>query len=662
MNYRKLYNLFLCAFLLTSGVATSKEFDHDFLKKHLNTTGYAIDSGASAVVLYENTYIDLAYNNGGLGKRHLVHKLIKILKAEALDAANVHVWYTDKDAVQLNKIKGYTYNLQDGKLITSTLAKQELVKKDVSKTVNSVNFTMPDVKVGSLIEYSYETYSNDIRVSYTWLPQGPYPVLENIFSINYPLNMEFTSISHIGLKDKRYMTEEEAMKSTDDFAYVCREYAYSRRSFWVRRNVEKVTDETFVRNKYNMSERLEMQLTGVAAGIGVRHFYNSWDKINRSFWIDLGYRDMLNGDNSLLDKTINSITKPGMTETEIATAIYKYVRDHYKCRGSASGLSTSNLGKLADAKDLNQWEMNMLLTAMLVRAKLPASLVLLGTAGYVSPTEAFPLIDRINYMVCQIKIDSQYLYLDASNKYNVFGSLPSFCYNGFSWVLADTGHGIQLTSDHIKNKTVYNFKLYDFTDSTAKIDITRKMGTIASANYRRSWAEDKEQKTIDLDALKDRLPGDIAVQEKHIENEDNPDTTLVMKYSCIINFNKNEPLFLNTNLIKIYENNPFKVAERRSPIEFNYKSEYVLYTNITLPVNMEPDTLSEPMAIQYHNGDLYYKKIMSYLPDLHILTINTSFNINTTTYGAEEYSSLKEFFQKMIDDTNEMLAIKKTKK
>lgn len=662
MNYKQLMCIYLCIFSLASIPAYSKEFDKEFIKKHLFATTYTIDSGASAIILYENSFIQLEYDNGILRQKHFIHRLIKILKSEALDEANIPLWYPEKNFSHINQIRGTTYNLVDGKLSTTTSTKADVLKKDVSKYINSINFSLADVMVGSVIEYSYEVNSTGLEVMYSWVIQGKHPKLESIFSINYPLTIEFTAISHVGAKDKRYKTEEEAAAGTDSFAYVRREYEYSQRSFWIRRNVGAIKDEVYVQNKYNIAERIEMQLTGFLNGNRIVHFNNSWEKINETFWKDRKYGNMLNGDNSFFDKILDSMAIPAMGAKEKVAAIYKYVREHYHCNNSRGPVSNTNMAKLNAATEVNKSEMNALLTAMLIRSKLPASIILLGTTGGISPTEAFPVIDRINYIVCGVTADSEYILLDASDKNNAFGILPTYCYNGFSWVLGEKGHGVQLTPDLLINKTIYNFRIYDFNDSTAKLDITKRMGLVTSAGSRRSWAKDKEEMVKDLDNLKELLPSNITILEQHFENQDIPDTNLVAKYSCKISFNKSEDLFLNTNLIKIYETNPFKATDRTAPIEFNCKNEYLLYTNITLPEDRVPDSISQPTAINYNNGDMYYKKFMGYFPEMHIFTINTSFSINNTYYDAGEYAAIRDFFKKMIDNTNEMVAFKKTVK
>ncbi|WP_161499168.1 DUF3857 domain-containing protein [Flavipsychrobacter stenotrophus] len=646
-------------FNFLASAAATKEIDETFIKKHLQTQVYPIDPDAAAVVLYEKTDIELSYLNNALTKVYTYHKLVKILKASAFSEANVHIFYSDNFFGRVEKVRGYTHHLNGDALVTEEIDRRDLLKKDVSENVNSVSFTLPSVKEGCVIEYSYDIRSNYKQTVLTWDVQDEYPKLESSFNITYPTNIEFTSITHVGMACKSYKEEEDAENAADNFACVRTINRANQSSYWIRRNIAAEKEEAFVQNKHNNAERLEMQMTGINTPTTIMHFNNSWDKINDELWERQKYKDMLFGINDFFDKALDSLLTPAMSAKGKTAAIYKYVRAHYHCSKKMGRISNTNLRKLEHTSEVNVAEINALLTAMLIRAKLPAAMILMSTTASVSPTETFPVLDRINYMACVVMADTEQILLDASDPNNIFGILPTYCYNGFSWILGNKGQGVNLTPDLIKNKNTYNFKINEFTDSTARLEITKKTGLLHSVAYRKAWVKNKEQKQKDIDYIKDHLPGNITVLESHVDNQDNPDTNLIMKYTCIMDLGKEPTTFINTNIIKVYESNPFKAGERKAPIEFPYKSEYAFFTSITLPPEMEPDTLAQPTAISYNNGEIYYRKMMGYIPDIHLLTVNSSFEINATSYESEWNTTIREFFQKMIDNSNEMIAIKK---
>src|SRR6185312_6504300 len=157
----------------------------------------------------------------------------------------------------------------------SVVGKDDQLKKKIVDNEVVMNFSMPSVKEGSIIDYSYDIVSYFNEYTFTWQIQDEYPKLESEFSITFPKTIQFTTISHTRLKSKTLNLEEDAEKSTDSFCFVKRKYDESQKTFWLRRNVAGVKKESYVVNRVNQLERLEMQLTGAEGVVGMLQFDNS---------------------------------------------------------------------------------------------------------------------------------------------------------------------------------------------------------------------------------------------------------------------------------------------------------------------------------------------------------------------------------------------------
>lgn len=274
-----------------------------------------------------------------------------------------------------------------------------------------------------------------------------------------------------------------------------------------------------------------------------------------------------------------------------------------------------------------------------------------------------PVIDRIDYMACVVDIDGNGLLLDASDKNNPAGILPSFCYNGFSWILGDTGRGLDLYPEMLKNKDIFSVKIYNMTDSSAQVEVIQKLGLLHSSIIRKSWAEEKDAEEKKLKEIKGDMPEGLELADVHVENKNNPDTNLIFKCTGTLPIDKAvSTIYMNTNFIKIFNKNPFPAADRSQPIEFPYKSEHAYYMTVILPPGMEPDSLLPPAIIKFDSNGIVYRRMMNYTPELKTFTVNTSFAINDTWYGVENYPMLREYFQKMIEDNNQVIVFKKAAK
>ena len=136
---------------------------------------------------------------------------------------------------------------------------------------------------------------------------------------------------------------------------------------------------------------------------------------------------------------------------------------------------------------------------------------------------------------------------------------------------------------------------------------------------------------------------------------------MVIHYTGVLNFDQDTTnIFINANLVKFYDKNPFKAAVRKLPIEFSYKSEETYHMSIVLPENIQPDSLYQPIQISYENEDMHYINNVGYYPSIHTLVVNTDFAINTTTYSIPHYETIREFFQKIVDENNKVIVLKKS--
>ena len=663
MNFRYLFVLFSFAILAATPAFCDNNFDQAYFKKHLNTNIYSVDSDASAVVLFESAVISINFETDQFTQKETIHRIIKILKKDALDAADIKIFYPKEDFRNyIHNVKGTTYNLVGNEPVATQLVNKDLLKKKVSERTFSASFSLPNVKEGSIIDYTYEVVTELSSEVCTWDVQDEYPKLISTFKFIHPAELEYTAVTHVRGRQKQYSDEDDAMLGTDNFAYVKTSNTDGVKTFWVRRNISGVKEEPYVVNVKNEEERLDMQLTGVGRYFALKHYNNTWERINVQIWKEELLKKEITAANHFMDVTIDSIIKPSMTESEKSMAIFKYVRNNFKRNEKTYSFSRIDVKKTFNTHEGSSGDINALLTAMLLKAGVNAAPIIMSTTSNISASETFPVLDRINFMACAVYIDSSYILLDASNKNNNFGALPTYCYNGFAWILGDKGKGMNLTPDLLKDKTMYGVKIFGFTDSTAKLELTIKYGMISSPNIRKAWAGDKDKQKEDIQAIKNELPTDVVFSEPKVDNLNNPDTNLVIRLTCELSFDKKaDNLYLNANMIKMFAKNPFKETKRKLPIEFPYQTEYAYFMTVVLPENMEPDSTYAPILINYDQDAINYKKLIGYYPSIHSLSVNTNLNIKTTFYGIDYYPSLREFFQKMIDADNQALVIKKKK-
>ena len=129
-------------------------------KEELSLETYAPDTTAVAVYLFHKGKSGFTYNDKfELYTEHWVR--IKILKPQGVSQADVAIPYyapsdRDKEKDRISDLDGCSYNLENGKLVKTRL-KRELVSDERLNTYHRVlKFSLPAVKVGTVIEYHYK--------------------------------------------------------------------------------------------------------------------------------------------------------------------------------------------------------------------------------------------------------------------------------------------------------------------------------------------------------------------------------------------------------------------------------------------------------------------------------------------------------------------------
>ena len=648
--------------------ACAQTFDSTFIKSNLLKNKYEIDTEAAAVILLDEKYIEIMPVPGlhGLAFRveEHIHKIIKFLRSSSLGEANVKIICSGNAKDNTYEIKGTTYNYTGSDVVKTGINKTDVYLKEINSDKYELDFSFPEVKVGSVLEYSYDLYSPVGLLLPKWEIQEEFPKLVSTYKVSCPGNFAFTTISHVGERCIEYPSVENAFKSPDSFCYVntSENALFGLSNFWLRRNVPAVRQEPYVQNPSNYRDNLILQLTAFMSGNGLKRFDDSWEKLNQEMLKSDRFACLKNN-NFFLDELIDSITRSAPFLPDTRKAIYKYVRANFTCAEEYDIFTKRSLLDIYRSRQGSNAEINLLLCTMLLHAGIDAAPIILGTTGHISPTTIFPVLDRFNYLACAVNVDGGYIMLDASDKNNIYGSLPVNCYNGYARIIKKEGIGVTLTSSVLKDKTIFAVKIFEVTDTSAKVEINQKMGLIRSSVLRKEWAKNEKAKKEYLDDVEQGLPMNCVISETIVAHQENPDTNLFITFSGKIKLDSTAgTLFINADWIKNIRQNPFSATTRTMPVEFPYLSQFQYHLNISLPASMEPVDIPATSSISMDSSAMTYEKIYTYFQDMHTLTVNSSFNVNTPVFPTDDYDKIRSFFQNMMKRENEIVTLKKSDK
>ncbi|HEY0610774.1 MAG TPA: DUF3857 domain-containing protein, partial [Chitinophaga sp.] len=178
-------------------------------------TSYDLDTGAHAVILAdigssefeaEQSYFRLVYKR---------HRRVKILDKTGYDAATEELYLRKFGSNREDKVSGLkaaTYNLENGKVVETELESKSVFTEALDENFIRKKFTLPAVKEGSIIEYSYTIYSPSTYYLKAWSFQGEYPCLWSEYTVGIPEFFDYIFIAQ-GYHKFESKTREDVRKS-----------------------------------------------------------------------------------------------------------------------------------------------------------------------------------------------------------------------------------------------------------------------------------------------------------------------------------------------------------------------------------------------------------------------------------------------------------------
>jgi hypothetical protein len=310
---------------------------------------------------------------------------------------------------------------------------------------------------------------------------------------------------------------------------------------------------------------------------------------------------------SELTHIVDSLCRNTRSPEEKARIIYSWVQHHIKYIAFEQGMEgfvprDANLvcsRRFGDCKD-----MASILTLMLRTAGLDAWYTWIGTRDlpYTYPETPLPMVD--NHMICTIRPDSNYIFLDGTDPYCVFG-MPSFAIQDKQALLAidDENYRILTVPTPAKEENqLVDTTFLELTPTGVKGSLSiNYTGYYASTlQDRLSWSDTKEiEKGMKLRL--NRGSDKFALDSFHIdEHKDNGHFRITGSFNLQDYARRlGDDWYLNMNLFKFYENEEIEYPKRKMPIEFRFRGQRKYVVILAIPAGYDVEDI--PTAKSYQN-------------------------------------------------------------
>ena len=655
-------------FLFYSFNSFSQKVQDDFKPKlglidreSVEMTAYADDSTADAVYLYDYGNVRFSYDtNRGLMIIMDTWVRIKILKESALDRASVSLNYYEVNNFEkderIDDLKGFTYNLVANQIVTTALDKKSIKKEKSSDKYGAVKFNLPNVKKGSVIEYSYtRTTPFNLRDKPgTWTFQGSIPFKWSEYRIAIPHFLEY-KITMGGYLPLHIREQEQVGITVGHTQYNGVGLAYR----FVVKDSPAFINEPFITTPDDYLSKISFELATISvAGETIKHYSKSWENVEQT----LNQASWFGGElkkSSHLKAVRDEIAAKTKDPEERMKLAYTHLQTYMKWDGYSGLGSKEGVKKAYDNKKGNTSDINLTLTALLRELDLESNPVVLSTRSNGQIYQEIPMLESFNYVISHVKIGEKEYFLDATQPYAKLGLLPEQAMNGVGRFIPKNGLGrfMPLIPKDNQSKLEMIHASILPENGTIKGDYSISYGGYEALRWRDKYA--KEPESVYHDDLKKKVP-EWKIQDIKIANR-TEDLNATLNIACnfeIEDENASQDLFyFNPVLAGRWTENPLKSSERIYPLDFisGISSSYIASFRLPEGYVLEETPKSEIIVLPEKGGKFTYQ--VRQINDL--IQVNSSVIVNQLRFMPDEYGDLREFFERVVQKHAQSLVIKK---
>ena len=325
----------------------------------------------------------------------------------------------------LESVKATAFNMEGGKVVKTSLKKSEIVKKKIDEHNYLVEFTVPNVKEGTVIEYEYTIHSQLFWQLRDWYAQCEIPVVYAKLDMNIPSYLIFNIEDH-GIQRLTYTCTAGSLSFKLDSDPLAKQTQVKTNHYvYIGRNLMAMPKDDYVWNAQDhwagiTAELKQYRLPGAAQ----MDYARTWEQIDEMILTsdDLGIHlnDHSPLASELKEAKIEEITNP----RERVAAVYKLVMSKVKWNGKYE-LSPAPVAETLKKGEGSNADINLLLIQSLHEVGLTAAPVMLRTRDLGLLPYNFPSFSKLStFLVGVVMPSGGNLYLDASNKNGWLNMLP----------------------------------------------------------------------------------------------------------------------------------------------------------------------------------------------------------------------------------------------
>ena len=630
--------------------------------EELSMTVYEQDKDASAVVLCQLTDVGYTMDFHNYFVDYYVKTRIKVLKDEGRDYANVNIIYIDNMSQQfaqenLEEFKAVAYNVEDGKVKKTKIGLDQVHKERIDDTYMRAKAAIPQVKVGTVIEYEYKLHSNVFYHIYDWEPQGNIPVAFANYRLEIPTVFIY-NVETAGIQQLQSSVTQGAINYKVANDAMARQYKrYTNVYNCTARNLQALKKDDYVWNVNDYATKVTAELQSIHLSVDDhRDMRKTWEQVDNTLFEHSDFGARLYKHSKYREELLSSgIDKIADLKEKVA-ATFSFLRQRIAWNGEYDLLTKSSSDIVKKGSGSNA-DLNMMLINMLGDVGVKACPVLMSTRRHGRIPKTYPTLNKMNTFIVGIPDGTSWIYLDASSADGYLNVLPANLYVEQARIIEKGTPGQWVNLQKIgEAKSVHNIKATLTADGLMKGEQSTIYSGNAAANERKAFRTASD--STSFIAAKAQQTG-ISISQCKIEGH----RSFLPSVTEVINFAKqgdvtDDHIYINPFTELPITSNPFTEKERLLPVEFPCRNTFNAYVQLTLPEGWQLEEM--PKSVNVSTPDKSASGRINYgITDDKTITINFQFRLGNVYYDHQQYDMLRQLFDLFASRGKDMLVIKK---
>jgi Domain of Unknown Function with PDB structure (DUF3857)/Transglutaminase-like superfamily len=615
----------------------------------LKMTSYPADPDAPAVYLFREEKVDDSIHI------HSLYARVKILSEKGKEMfGDIEIPY-DARYSKIRDVAGRTIH-SDGTVIPFTgKPYDKLLMKEGNEKVMAKVFSMPDVQVGSILEFRWILgYDDNYFVPPHWYIQQDVPLLKAHYHF-LPTTHELSSTDALGhenvvnslLYSPMLPPGVKVQEGTDGFDLVVE-------------NIPALPHEDYLPPIRSVSYRLI--------------FYYSPFRTTDEYWKTEGkywskdFDRFANPSNKIRD-AVNGIVAPGDNDQQKVQKIYaavmklentSFTREHSAEENKAEGLKVKNADDIWAQQRGNGDELTRLFIAMVRAAGLKAYGAIVVNRDENIFVHSYLTWSQFDDELAIVSIGGKEVFLDPGQRYCEFGKL----HWKHTWAsgIRQTGDGTQIfdvPGPNYKDNDLERTAQLTLDPDGKVHGIIREIMTGAEALRWRQAALRGDEAAVEKEfeeQLQQSMPPGVQVKTNHFVGLTDYTSPLmaVVDVSGAMGTQTGKHVFLPAVFFEAGSAPLFAQTKRENMVYLHYPYMVQDHFQVALQPNVSVENVPHEADIPYiPNGDYIAKfasqgNVFGYWRLLRVANI---------VYLPTEYPALRSFFQKMSADDQEQVAL-----